>query len=81
VAQLVEETAVVLAQCVPLQKAWNPTLPGKCLELLTFFYVSFAIKLTTDIALFCIPIPTLKGLRIGLGKKIGVMFMLSLGLL
>jgi len=80
VLQLLEETAVVLSQCQPLPKAWNPALPGKCLNLLTFFYVSFAVKLATDIALFCIPIPMLKDLKIGLAKKIAVIFMLSLGL-
>ncbi|KAH8770612.1 hypothetical protein BGZ57DRAFT_985595 [Hyaloscypha finlandica] len=81
VAELIEESAVVLAQCAPLQKAWNVELPGKCLNLLTFFYVSFGIKLGTDIALFCLPIPMLGTLKIDLGKKIGVIFMFSLGLL
>jgi hypothetical protein len=81
VAELIEETAVVLAQCTPLSKAWNPELPGKCLNLLTFFYVSFGIKLATDLVLFCLPIPLLKTLNIGPGKKIGVISMFSLGLL
>lgn len=80
VAQLIEESAVVLTQCAPLQKAWNVELPGKCLNLLTFFYASFGIKLATDIAIFCLPIPMLGQLKIGLGKKIGVIFMFSLGL-
>ncbi|KAF8857259.1 hypothetical protein BDZ45DRAFT_437841 [Acephala macrosclerotiorum] len=80
VAELIEESAVVLSQCAPLQKAWNVELPGKCLNLLPFFYVSFGIKLATDIALFCLPIPQLGRLKIGLGKKIGVIFMFSLGL-
>jgi hypothetical protein len=81
VAELIEESAVVLSQCAPLQKAWNVEFPGKCLNLLNFFYVSFGIKLATDIALFCLPIPMLGNLKISLGKKIGVIFMFSLGLL
>ena len=81
VAELIEESVVVLSQCAPLQKAWNVELPGKCLNLLTFFYVSFGIKLATDIALFCLPIPMVGTLKIDLGKKIGVIFMFSLGLL
>jgi hypothetical protein len=81
VAELIEETAVVFSQCAPLQKAWNPAVPGKCLNLLTFFYVSFGIKLATDIVLFCLPIPLLGSLKMGLGKKIGIIFMFSLGLL
>ena len=79
--ELIEEVAVVLAQCSPLRKAWTPELPGTCLNLLTFFYVSFGIKLATDIVLFCLPIPMLQKLNVGSGKKIGVIFMFSLGLL
>jgi hypothetical protein len=81
VTKLIEESAIVLAQCAPLQKAWNVELPGKCLNLLTFFYVSFGIKLATDIALFYLPIPLLGKLKMGLGRKISVIFMFSLGLL
>lgn len=81
VAEFIEETAVVMAQCKPFAKAWKPELPGNCIELLTFYYVAFATKLVTDLALFCLPIPMLRKLSIGLAKKVGVMFMFSLGLL
>jgi len=81
VAQYIEETLVVFFACSPLAKWWHPTLPGKCLDLLDFFYASFAVKLSTDLVLFCMPIPVLRTLRISLAKKIGVMFMFSIGLL
>jgi hypothetical protein len=80
-AQYIEETLVVLFACSPLEKWWNPHLPGKCLNLLTFFYAAFAVKLITDLVLFCTPIPVLRKLRISRAKKIGVMFMFSIGLL
>lgn len=81
VLQLIEETIVVCLQCIPLRKSWETETPGSCLDLITFFYVSFAIKFVTDIVLFCLPIPMLKSLKIEKGKKIGVIFMFSLGLL
>lgn len=81
VLQLLEETIVVLLQCMPLRKSWDPETPGKCLDLVLFFNVSFGIKLATDLVLFFLPIPMLRSLKISRGKKIGVMFMFSLGLL
>ena len=81
VAEFVGEIAVVCSQCAPLRKAWDIETPGKCLNLLTFFYVTFAFKLVTDIVLFALPIPMLKGLKVSLARKAGVMLMFSLGLL
>jgi hypothetical protein len=79
--QLVEETTVVLLQCRPLRKSWDLEAPGSCLNLVLFFYISFGIKLATDLVLFCLPIPMLRSLKINRAKKIGVIFMFSLGLL
>lgn len=81
VAEWVAEVAVVCTQCTPLRKAWDIETPGKCLNLLTFFYVCFGFKLVTDVVLFALPIPELKGLKINIARKIGVMLMFSLGLL
>ncbi|KAF4628219.1 hypothetical protein G7Y89_g9933 [Cudoniella acicularis] len=81
VAQYIEETLVVFLSCSPLAKLWNPNIPGKCVNLLTFYYASFGVKLVTDLVLFCMPIPMLRTLRIPRAKKVGVMFLFSIGLL
>lgn len=81
VCQLIEETAVVIFQCSPVQKAWHPGMPGKCLELLPFFYISFGIKLVVDIVIITLPIPVLWRLKLPRGKKIGICLMFLLGLL
>ncbi|KAH6689472.1 hypothetical protein F5X68DRAFT_104609, partial [Plectosphaerella plurivora] len=73
-------TLVVSMQCIPLQKAWNPALDGACLDLRTFYYVSFGVKLITDICLFVQPIPAVWGLPLSLEKRIGAILMLSIGL-
>lgn len=81
ICQCIEETAVVIFQCSPVQKAWDSTVPGKCLNLLTFFYVSFGIKLASDLVIFFLPIPLLYKTKLSRGKKTGVIAMFALGFL
>ncbi|KAK1966089.1 hypothetical protein LY78DRAFT_681191 [Colletotrichum sublineola] len=80
-AEGIAETAVVIFRCAPIQRAWIPTVPGTCLDLTIFYYIAFVIKLVTDLVLFIQPIPTVWKLQLRVAKRIGVIFMLSLGLL
>ncbi|KAJ5668719.1 hypothetical protein N7462_009789 [Penicillium macrosclerotiorum] len=83
VAETTEETFVVIFQCWPIRKAWDSvgTVEGKCLSLLGFYYISFGIRLATDIALFTLPIPKLLQLKMTIGKRAGLIFMFGLGVL
>lgn len=83
VAETTEETFVVIFQCWPVQKAWDAAnaVDGKCLSLLSFYYISFGIRLATDLALFTLPIPKLLKLKMTIGKRAGLIFMFSLGAL
>ncbi|CAK7210155.1 hypothetical protein SBRCBS47491_000677 [Sporothrix bragantina] len=80
-AQGIEETFVVCFACTPITKFWKPTIEGSCLNLLRFYYISFGIKLVTDIILFLEPIPTLLHLKLPWVKRVGLVIMFSLGLL
>ncbi|TDZ67941.1 Satratoxin biosynthesis SC1 cluster protein 4 [Colletotrichum trifolii] len=80
-AEGIEETAVVIFRCTPIERAWTPSKPGTCLDLTVFYYSAFAIKLLTDLVLFIQPIPTVWKLQLPVAKRCGVIFMLSLGLL
>ncbi|OLN87301.1 hypothetical protein CCHL11_03612 [Colletotrichum chlorophyti] len=80
-AEGIEETAVVIFRCTPIERAWTPTTPGTCLDLTIFYYSAFVIKLLTDLVLFIQPIPTIWKLQLPIAKRVGVIFMLSLGLL
>lgn len=81
IAQGTEEVFVVIFECTPIRKAYEPSVPGKCLNLLTFFYVSFGLKLATDIVIFVMPLPTIFRTKMSRGKKMGVSAMFLLGLL
>ncbi|KAF6814954.1 integral membrane protein [Colletotrichum sojae] len=80
-AEGIEETAVVIFRCTPIERAWTPSKPGTCLDLTIFYYSAFVIKLLTDLVLFIQPIPTIWKLQLPIAKRCGVIFMLSLGLL
>ncbi|KAI8653496.1 hypothetical protein NCS55_01336300 [Fusarium keratoplasticum] len=79
-AQGLEESLVVIFRCTPVDKAWKPSKKGHCLDLRSFYYTSFGIKLVTDIVLFTQPIPMVWRMQLSRTKKIGVVLMLSLGL-
>ncbi|KAM5382495.1 hypothetical protein ACJZ2D_002499 [Fusarium nematophilum] len=75
-----EECLVVIFRCSPVDKAWTPAKEGSCLDLRSFYYASFGVKLATDIILFAQPIPMVWKLQLSRTKRIGVVIMLSLGL-
>lgn len=83
VAQTTAETLVVLFQCTPVHKAWDATglVEGTCVDMNTFYYANFAVKLASDLALFTMPIPKVVRLRMTVGKRVGLVVMFSLGLL
>lgn len=83
VGETISDFFVVIFQCWPVAKAWDASgnLEGRCLELLNFFYISFAVRLVTDVALIVLPIPQLLQLKISIGKRVGLIVMFGLGAL
>ncbi|OOF92688.1 hypothetical protein ASPCADRAFT_133080 [Aspergillus carbonarius ITEM 5010] len=81
--ETMEETFVVIFQCWPIHKAWDAggTVKGKCLSLTAFYYISFGIRLATDLALFALPLPKLVRLNMTMGKRAGLVIMFGLGVL
>ncbi|PWY86680.1 hypothetical protein BO70DRAFT_333076 [Aspergillus heteromorphus CBS 117.55] len=83
IGETIAETLVVIFQCWPVHKAWDATglVEGHCVDMETFYYINFGIKLATDLALFTLPIPKLIQLKMTVGKRVGLVMMFSLGLL
>ncbi|EHA54536.1 hypothetical protein MGG_01398 [Pyricularia oryzae 70-15] len=80
--QAIEETFVNIFQCRPVAKAWDPSLEGTCINIETMWWFGFVSNICTDWILFLEPMPFIWGLQlISVTKKIGLSFMLSLGLL
>ncbi|KAI8961075.1 hypothetical protein F5Y11DRAFT_242513 [Daldinia sp. FL1419] len=80
-AQAIEETFVVLFKCSPVRKSWDFNLEGTCFDLHPLWYSTFVFNLITDLTLFIEPIPSTWRLQLPIVKRLGLICMLSLGLL
>ncbi|KAH0430687.1 hypothetical protein CcaCcLH18_07602 [Colletotrichum camelliae] len=79
--QAVEESMIPIFQCRPIAKAWVPSMVGTCLDLPVLWWTGFAFNLCTDLILFIQPIPFLWRLQLPIIKRLGLIAMLSLGLM
>lgn len=74
---------IVYVQCTPIEKLWNPSLPGHCwdpsiLNDITYFMTAYTIM--TDIALAAMPITAFWKLHMRTSTKIGLCLMMGLTL-
>ncbi|CAI0646610.1 unnamed protein product [Colletotrichum noveboracense] len=79
--QAIEESMIPIFQCHPIAKAWIPSTVGTCLDLPVLWWIGFAFNLCTDLILFIQPIPFLWRLQLPIIKRLGLIAMLSLGLM
>ncbi|KAI5460670.1 hypothetical protein BGZ63DRAFT_425160 [Mariannaea sp. PMI_226] len=66
--------------CVPVAKFWDNSIPGRCLDSLTVWYVIAGFNLTTDFATFAMPLPVIRSLQLPMRHKILLAAVFSLGL-
>ena len=67
--------------CSPMQKIWNPLLPGHCLNVVVLPYTSAIFNVLSDVYILLIPLPFLWGLKIRMDRKLRLMAIFSVGLL
>ncbi|KAJ5959536.1 uncharacterized protein N7479_006686 [Penicillium vulpinum] len=67
------------ANCVPLAKFWDPTVPGFCFDKKALWFSNSAIHITTDIAILIYPMPVLKSLHLPKRQKFALMAVFALG--
>ncbi|OSS48377.1 hypothetical protein B5807_07810 [Epicoccum nigrum] len=72
-------TMLLIFSCTPVQKAWNPLLPGKCHNSAAG-YVSGTVNLVSDVAVLLLPMAGVSQLRMELRKKAAVSAIFSTGL-
>ncbi|KLU81149.1 hypothetical protein MAPG_00244 [Magnaporthiopsis poae ATCC 64411] len=66
--------------CLPLGFI-VPSMANKCLDPLTIWYISSVMSMATDIAIFCIPLPSVWKLQLPIKQKLMVMGIFCLGFL
>lgn len=65
--------------CIPVEKFWSPSVPGHCLSEKGLWFSNAAMHISTDIAIFLIPIPGLLALQLPKRQKIAVVAIFALG--
>ncbi|GFF24777.1 LOW QUALITY PROTEIN: hypothetical protein IFM46972_01175 [Aspergillus udagawae] len=73
-------TLVLLVNCKPVERSWNPTISGKCLPVGPTFYGLAAFTIVCDVVVIFLPIPLLLQLNVKPAQKAGVACLFLLGL-
>ncbi|ORY58510.1 uncharacterized protein BCR38DRAFT_73957 [Pseudomassariella vexata] len=84
VVQLMLLVASVLAlcfTCIPYEKIWDFTIPGKCLDKSKVEISSASIHLASDAIILCLPQRVIWGLNMPIKRRLGVSVIFSLGVL
>jgi hypothetical protein len=63
----------VIWQCHPIRKAWNPTVPGTCLNYYQWWLGSAISSVIIDGIILVLPFPLLWGLHLPLSRKLLVL--------
>lgn len=66
--------------CTPVEKSWNPSMPGSCLAPGPSFTAYAIVTIISDVVVAVLPIPVLLKLNVPLNKKIGLIVIFLLGL-
>jgi hypothetical protein len=72
-------TFVKIFICKPVQKFWNPKVPGTCLNSNTIFISDCIVSLITDFVILISPLPVIWGLQMDLKRKLGSSVALVVG--
>ncbi|KAH8591276.1 major facilitator superfamily domain-containing protein [Bisporella sp. PMI_857] len=67
-------------QCNPVAAAYTPSIPGKCMSIVTIYLCSAPVNLVANLAILVLPIPLLTGMRLPQRQKTVLVFTFSLGI-
>ncbi|OAA61813.1 hypothetical protein SPI_04672 [Niveomyces insectorum RCEF 264] len=67
--------------CLPIQRLWDPTVKGHCIDFVPAFFAPAVINMITDFSIFLMPLPVIRQLQLPLRQKILLSLILCLGLL
>jgi hypothetical protein len=76
---MVAFTFTVVFQCIPVQSFWDLTLKGKCINANATLKAGAFASIFEDLVIMVLPISELKGLNLGLRKRVALCFMFALG--
>ena len=66
------DVCLCLFGCNPIRKAWEPLLPGTCIDIIQVGIASGYINIVTDVAILVLPIPMVWQLHLRTKLKVAV---------
>jgi len=66
--------------CTPVASFWDPSVPGRCMNFETVWYVMAGVNVATDFILFILPIPVISSLHLPRRQKLLLIVVFGLGL-
>ncbi len=64
-----------------MRRIWNPTVPGRCLDVTVLPYTSGIFNILSDFYILLIPWPFIWGPNMGRDRKLRLVAIFSVGLL
>lgn len=62
----------MIFQCDPIQKAWNPTVAGNCIDLSKLYLGNAVPNIVTDVIIIIVPIPMIWHLQITRSQRVAL---------
>jgi hypothetical protein len=73
-------TIAVMFQCMPFAFNWDKTIVnGKCFDVQAYANSSSVPNIFTDLAVLVLPLRTVWGLKISIGRRMGLLFIFLTG--
>jgi hypothetical protein len=79
---LADSVALFLAECfycLPIERLWNPEVPGKCVNPVYFTTIGSSTLFLTDLMVNIMPLPVIWKLHTTMRRKIELTFIFMLG--
>ncbi|KAI6090040.1 hypothetical protein F4821DRAFT_275245 [Hypoxylon rubiginosum] len=67
---LVAAAVSTIFQCTPIKKAWNPILPGTCINTSAWYLATSAISVVIDFYILLLPVPMIWALKMSLKRRL-----------
>ena len=72
---------LVMFQCTPEEKVWNPTTPGHCIDQSVILLRPAVANVVTDVFIAALPVQVIWGLQMPIRRKISITAVFATGLL
>lgn len=77
----IASVVITIFQCHPVQRAWDRSIDGSCIDNGKFWYANAGYSITTDLIILCVPMPLVKKLQIPKVQKAALSMVFMLGVL